>query len=236
MPRPWLLLDSVDSDDGPLELRRRGEADFMISVAGRVLMTSMITRSELTLAERGLAALPSVEAPRVLIGGLGLGFTLRAALDAIGKRARVVVAELNPRVVDWCRGPASAASSGAALDRRVDFFLGDVTDEVRRVAEDRGAPRYDAILWDLYVGPSDAARSEHDPLYGKRSLERCFRALSPGGVFAVWGETPTPSFQRRLEAAGFTTECIKTRGGGLHHVVFLGKRPTAPARPARPAR
>ena len=98
----------------------------MISVGGRVLMTSMITRSELTLAERGCEAIRDREAPRVLIGGLGLGFTLRAALDALPKKARVVVAELNPRVVDWCRGPAAPATESAASDRRVQIIVGDL--------------------------------------------------------------------------------------------------------------
>lgn len=225
MPRPWTLLDSVATPEGLLELRRRGERDFMISIAGRVLMTSMITRSELTLAERGCGAIAHVRAPRVLLGGLGLGFTLRAALDALPSQARVVVAELNPRVVEWCQGPASGAASAAALDPRVEFVAGDVTEEVRRVAENPGLPRYDAILWDLYVGPGDAPAAERDPLYGKTSVRRAFAALSPRGVFGVWGESPTPTFETRLKKTGFTTELVRTKGGGLHHLVFLGTRP-----------
>lgn len=196
----------------------------MISVGGRVLMTSMITRSELTLAERGCASIREREAPRVLIGGLGLGFTLRAALDALPKNARVVVAELNPRVVDWCRGPAAAAAGGAASDPRVELVVGDVTREIRRVAKDATLPRYDAILWDLYVGPAEAKGASRDPLYGAESLSRTFEALAPEGVFGVWGESPTPSFEARLRKAGFRAELVRTKGGGLHHVVFLGFR------------
>ncbi|HSC85626.1 MAG TPA: hypothetical protein VLC09_00060 [Polyangiaceae bacterium] len=227
MPRPWTLLDSTDTDEGALELRRRGDADYMISVGGRVLMTSMITRSELALAELGTERVRQLRAPRVLIGGLGLGFTLRAALDALPAQARVTVAELNPRVIDWCRGPASAAAGGAALDRRVGFFVGDVTHEIARVAEDPRAARYDAILWDLYVGPADDHRAERDPLYGTTSVRRTFQALSDGGTFAVWGESPTPSFLERLRKAGFEPRAVRTRGGGLHHIVFLADRAAA---------
>ncbi len=229
MPRPWTVLDAVSTPEGALELRRRGESDFMISVGGRVLMTSMITRSELALAEVGVEAMAEHDAPRILIGGLGLGFTLRAALDALPGKARIVVAELNERVVDWCRGPAAQATQGAALDKRVRIVVGDVTQEIRRVALDPSLPRYDAILWDLYVGPADSRHAARDPLYGLTSMQNNFRALSHGGVFGVWCETPTPSFERRLEKAGFSTRLVRTKGGGLHHAVYLATRGSVPA-------
>lgn len=226
VPRPWTLIDSVATDEGALELRQRGERDFLITVGGRVLMTSMITRSELTLAERGCSVVANLPAPRVLIGGLGLGFTLQAALAALPKAAQVTVAELNSRVIDWCRGPARTAANGAAHDTRVQFIVGDVTEEIARAAE-RESGRYDAILWDLYVGPSDGPRAANDPLYGTRSLRRTYAALRPGGVFGVWGEGRSSSFEARLRHVGFVQELIRTKGGGLHHVVFLGHRPRA---------
>ncbi|MCH2108656.1 MAG: hypothetical protein MK135_04970 [Polyangiaceae bacterium] len=225
MPRPFKLLDEVTSDEGPLQLLQRGELDFMILVNGRVLMTSMITESELALAKEGCAVISRLPRPKVLIGGMGLGFTLRAALDALAPMAQVVVAELNPQVVEWCRGPAAIAADGAALDPRVSIYIGGVTKEIHRVAEDKAERNYDAILWDLYVGPTRQG-GERDPLYGSRSITRTFAALSPGGVFGIWGETPSPAFEARLRRAGFEVKLLKTGGKGLKHAVYLATRPS----------
>jgi len=231
MPRPFELLDSVETDEGLLELRRRGEKDFMILVGGRVLMTSTITTSELALAENGCGAISADgPRPRVLIGGLGLGFTLRAALDALPRGAHVVVAELNEKVIEWCRGPAADVTRGAANDHRVSFIAGDVTEEIARVADDDSAPRYDAILWDLYVGPTRKG-GQKDPLYGDESVKNTHEALRLGGVFGVWGETPSTSFEERLKKFGFNPELIRTGGSGLKHAVYLAtKRKTKPPR------
>jgi spermidine synthase len=224
MPRPFALLDSVATEEGPLELRRRGNKDFMITVGGRVLMTSQITASELALARVSCAPFAAATAPRILIGGLGLGFTLRAALDVLPQTAVVVVFELHAKVIDWCTGSAAAAAGEAALDHRTRLVAGDVTHEVRRVAENARVERYDAILWDLYVGPK--RRGEHrDPLYGTASVANTYRALQPGGVFAVWGETPSAAFEQRLRREGFATELVRTGGAGLKHAVFLARKP-----------
>lgn len=223
MPRPYVKLDAVETVEGLLELRCRGEKDFMILVGGRVLMTSTLTTSELALAENGCSAVLDVPSPRVLIGGLGLGFTLRAALDALPRKSTVVVAELNEKVVEWCRGPVAAVNGGAALDRRVEIYLGDVTEEIRRVAEDESAPRYDAILWDLYVGPTRKGGAT-DPLYGDLSVARTAAALRVGGVFGVWSETPSAAFSERLKKVGLMPDLIETRGAGLRHAVILAKK------------
>ncbi|HXS18496.1 MAG TPA: hypothetical protein VN764_14965 [Polyangiaceae bacterium] len=223
MPRPQRLIDSVETAEGRLELRQRGEADFMILIGGRVLMTSYITRSELFLAEEGCALVRQRSAPRVLIGGLGLGFTLRAALDALPPQAHVVVAELNPRVIAWCQGPVAQANAGAALDSRVQFFAGDVTSHIAQVANENDAPRYDAILWDLYVGPTRAG-GEQDALYGDRSVQLTARALSQHGVFGVWGETPSPAFETRLKRHGLLPTCHRVGHGGLKHAVYLAQK------------
>lgn len=223
MPRPQQLIDSVSTPEGVLELRKRGEADFMILVGGRVLMTSHITTSELALAERGCERVSGISAPRVLIGGLGLGFTLQAALATLPRKAQVTVAELNPKVIDWCQGPVAAANRGAALDRRVQFYEGDVTSLISEVVEDPRAPRFDAILWDLYVGPTRKGGAR-DPLYGQRSIERTAAALQRGGIFGVWGETPSPAFEERLRKAGMRPELIVTKGHGLRHAVYLAEK------------
>src|SRR5262249_23982771 len=125
MPRPWKLIERVDTNEGPLELRQRDELDFMISISGRVLMSSIIHRSETLVAELGVERAHKLPAPHVLIGGFGLGFTLRAALDKLPKKAHVTVAELNPVVVRWGRGPLAPLTANALSDPRVAVFEGD---------------------------------------------------------------------------------------------------------------
>lgn len=225
MPRPYITVATVETAEGELELRRRGERDFMIRIGGRVLMTSRLSRSEEALATIGCGHLATRAAPRVLIGGLGLGMTLRAALDALPADAVVTVAELSPAVVTWCRGPAASASRAALDDPRVEVLETDVADHVRAVAADRTRPRYDAILLDLYVGPGPVPRGQPDPLYDRASVERARDALGLGGVYAVWGEAPFPPFERRLHAAGFAVRCHAIGAGGVRHVVFAGTRP-----------
>ncbi len=217
MPRAWTLVDAADTPEGRLELRQRGARDFMITVAGRVLMTSTHTRSEIALAELPCRRLH--EKARVLIGGLGLGFTLRAALDVLPTSAKVTVAELNPVIVRWCRGPAAILSGDALADPRVDVVEGDVTDSIRA-----GKGALDAILLDLYVGPGPIPRGTVDPLYGAEILARTFEALRPGGVYAVWGEAPDTAFERRLREVGFDVKRELVRGGGPTHVVVLATR------------
>lgn len=221
MPRPWTLVEAVETADGLLELRQRGARDFMISVDKRVLMTSTFTRSERALAELGCAPIAGRRRPRVLIGGLGLGYTLRATLDALPADARVVVAELNPVVIRWCQGPAAVLSGDALADPRVEVVAGDVTARIRQVARDPKRPRFDAILFDLYVGPGAAPRGREDPLYGRTILGHTREALDAGGVFAVWSENPDAAFESRLRAARFDVRPEKVRGGGPTHTVVL---------------
>ena len=193
----------------------------MISIAGRVLMTSRSQRSEIALARLGCAKLRERSHPRVLIGGLGLGFTLRAALDTLPKRARVVVAELNPVVVRWCRGPLAILTDDCLSDPRVSVVEGDVTRVSRAVADQPAQPRFDAILWDLYRGPGHVPEGRTDALYGEHSIARTHRALSPGGVYAVWGETRDAAFEARLARCGFRVERAHTSESGPRHAVYL---------------
>ncbi len=227
MPRPFKLLDSADTPEGRLELRQRGEDDFMISIGGRVLMSSRIHRSETAVAELACAAIRASKSPRVLIGGLGLGFTLRAALDGLPSRAHVVVAELNPVVATWCRDRVAHLSGHALSDPRVSLVFGDVTEQVRVVACDPGHPRFDAVVLDLYLGPSDADPVD-GPLYGRQALEATRAALSPTGVYAVWSEEPSARFEKRLRDAGFAVERLRTAGGGPRHAVYVAQARTTP--------
>lgn len=213
LARPWQTLAREQTNDGVLELRRRGEHDFLITHDGRVLMTSAAHRSEAALSEITLARLGKCRTPRVLLGGLGMGFTLRAALDALPPAAWVTVAELHSCVVDWCRDPLAALTDGAVNDRRVRVENRDVA---RLIAEASG---FDAIVLDLFVGPRGPAGD--DPLWGAAALERTHAALTPEGVFGVWSEAPDAAFEKRLRRAGFSVEKTRPGRGGLRHVVYV---------------
>jgi len=234
MTRPWRLVDAAppaDPAEGRLELRQRGEREFVITVGGRVLMNGAASRSEEALARAACESLPKDGprgvAPRVLIGGLGMGLTLRAALDALPRAARLVVAEIDPTIVAWCRGPLAPLHGDALEDRRVRLEIDDVARVIARAGEAAPAgepdPRFDAILLDLYEGPRAAAQAAGDPFYGAAALARTRRALVPGGVLAVWSEDPDAGFERRLAAAGFRAERRRAWGGGPRHAVYLAR-------------
>jgi len=214
---PWKTLATVATAEGALELRQRGEREFLIVIDGRVLMTTRDRRSEQALATLACAAL--IGSPRVLIGGLGMAYTLRAALDVLPAGAAVVVAELTAAVAAWCRGPLAPLTGAAVLDPRVAVVIDDVAAVIA------GAPRgrYDAILLDLYEGPHAATQRADDPFYGRAALGNSHAALAPGGTLAVWSEEPDDAFARRFTAAGFdvaTHRLGKTRS----HIVYVGRR------------
>ncbi len=223
MAKPWKTLDSISTDEGVLELRQRDERDFLITVGGLVLMNSMANRSEVVLGQLGCKQLREHPAPRVLVGGLGMGFTLKAVLDSLPARARVVVAELNPVVVAWCHGPLAVLTDRAVSDPRVTVEITDVADLVRRSAKSVPVERFDAIVFDLYKGPHFRTDPVNDPLYGSRAIANVRAALNPGGVFAIWGENYDEGFVKRLQQAGFTVSNVRPGRGGLRHVVFVAE-------------
>ena len=224
MAKPWRVVDSVDTEEGLLELRQRGETDFLITIADRVLMNSSANRSEVVLSELACTPLAGRERPRVLIGGLGMAYTLRAALDSLPADAQVTVAELNPVVVDWCRGPIAGLTNDAVSDPRVTVEISDVADLILAAATKGGAARYDAIILDLYEGPCESGWERGEYLYGDAALELSGAALMPGGVFAVWSEDPDRAFENRLANAGFVVERQRPGRGGRRHVVYIAKR------------
>lgn len=232
MTRPWETLDAIDTDEGRLELRKRGEGDFVITVAGRVLMSSMAHLTEVAVAEMACREVAGRERPRVLIGGLGMGFTLRAALDVLPKSARVVVAEINDAVVRWCRGPLAGLTGRAVFDPRSSIAMEDVAEVIAGAG--RNQP-FDAIILDLYEGPRQASLAEGDPFYGREALRRTREALTPGGVFAVWSEDPDAAFEKRLRIAGFDVERRKPGKGGPRHTVYLARPARRPRQVARRA-
>jgi spermidine synthase len=226
MPRPWTILDRVDTPEGPLELCQRGPKDFVIAVAGRVLMSSTAVRTERAVAEAACRRVTTFPAPRVLIGGLGMAFTLRAALDSLPKSAQVTVVEMNPVVERWCRGPLAEMTGHPLDDPRTTLVIGDVA---KAIAATRAPALWHAIVLDLYEGPHDATQDLDDPFYGPRALALSRRALMPGGVLAVWSEDPDKAFEERLATAGFKTERVPPPPSGPKHVVYLAKVPGAVA-------
>lgn len=231
MAQPWKILDSVATAEGKLELRQRGERDFLITVNSLVLMNSSLHRSEVALGAVACGHLKAEPAARVLVGGLGMAFTLRAVLDQLGATAQVVVAELNPVVLEWCRGPLAFLTENAASDPRVSVEIANVADVIRRSAMNRTP--FDAVVLDLYTGPHARSHKIEDPLYGSIAIEMTRAALKPGGMFAVWGENYDQGFEKRLSSAGFAVTTDRPGHGGLRHVVYLARKKEAQAA-ARP--
>jgi len=218
--RAWQTLDALHTEAGQLELRRRGADEFLILLEGRVLMNSAASRSEVALARIACAEIAGRAAPRVLIGGLGMGCTLRAALDALPAAACVVVAELHAAVLRWCQGPLAGLTQHAVDDPRVELRTGDVASAIREAAAP-GAIRLDAVLLDLYEGPHPASQPRDHPHYGAAALARTRAALRPDGILAIWSEDPDPAFERDLGRAGFAVRRERPGRGGRRHVVYV---------------
>ncbi|MGH0034792.1 MAG: spermidine synthase [Myxococcota bacterium] len=232
MSRAWHRVERARTAWGEYELRRRGapeDRDFLLLVDGRVLMNSRAGRSEIALAELACGAIADRPAPRILIGGLGMAITARAALDALGPDAHVDVAEIEPIIVDWCRGPLAVVSDDALADPRLAV---DVTDVAEKIASTGLRDPYDAILLDLLEGPHAGTDAEDDPLYGRSALARTRDALAPGGVLAVWSEDPDRGFEARLRALGLELELHRPGRGGRRHAVYLARRASSPANSA----
>jgi spermidine synthase len=218
---PWIELDRTSLPlGGELRLMRRGR-EFSIKLGVAELMTSRLNASEAALATLAAEKLDGRPKPRVLIGGLGMGFTLRAALGAFGAEAQFVVAELVPAVVRWARGPMAELFGGCLDHPRVELVEADVAALIRAAR-----PLYDAILLDVDNGPEGMTQSANDHLYSMRGLAAARVALCPGGVLAVWSQGPDRAFTKRFEKAGFSVEEKQVRAGGVHggsrHVIWLG--------------
>ncbi|SFZ85600.1 hypothetical protein SAMN02983003_2765 [Devosia enhydra] len=220
---PWVRLDTaaVPGGSDQLRLMQRGD-EFSIMLGTNELMNSRLSGSEEALAQLAAGRLAGRPHPRILIGGLGMGFTLRAALAAFGADASIVVAELVPEVIAWAKGPLAPVFGTCLSDPRVSIIAGDVGSLIAR------APGYDAILLDVDNGPEGVSRAENDRLYDARGLKASRAALTPGGILAVWSSGPSPSFTRRMQAAGFLTEEVRTRarsgGRGARHIIWLGEK------------
>jgi spermidine synthase len=224
MAKPWRVVDSIDTDEGLLDLRQRGETDFLITIDGRVLMNSSANMSEIVLSELACESLKNKKRSRVLVGGLGMGFTLKAALDNLPLDAEVVVAELNPIMVKWCRGPMAHLTGGAVDDSRVKVVIDDVAAVIREAAMGGTENRFEAIILDLYEGPYEGDQGRGEYLYGDMALELSRAALQDGGVFAVWSEDPDKGFEKRLQTARFSVNRQRPGRGGRRHVVYIATK------------
>lgn len=224
MAKPWRTVDSVETDEGLLDLRQRGEADFLITIDNRVLMNSSANMSEKVLAQLACASLKNKKNPRVLVSGLGMGFTLKSALDHLPVAAEVVVVELNPIVVGWCRGPIAYLTNGAVDDPQVRIVIDDVASVIQAAATRSKENHFDAIILDLYEGPYASDQGRGDYLYGDIALELSRAAMKSEAVLAVWGEDRDGAFEKRLEAAQFSVHKERPGRGGRRHVVYIARK------------
>jgi spermidine synthase len=221
---PWILVDTarVPGADVELRLKRRGD-EFSMMLGQNELMNSRLSGSEEALATLTCRRIEAVKAPYLLIGGLGMGFTLRAALAVLGTQARIVVAELVPAVIAWARGPMAKLFGDSLDDPRASILSADVVDVIRSHAS-----AFDAILLDVDNGPEGLIRKANDALYDPRGLKTIRRALRPGGVLAVWSSGPNPLFSKRLGDAGFDVNEVALRAtakrSGARHVIWFATR------------
>ena len=223
---PWVQRAAAIMPDGGGELRlmQRG-AEFSIMSGSIELMNSRLGASEKALATLGCRHANGRRRARVLIGGLGMGFTLRAALAELLADAEVVVAELVPEVVAWARGPMAEVFAGSLADPRVRIREADVGDLIRSAKAS-----FDAILLDVDNGPEGLTRRANDRLYDAAGLAAARRALRPGGVLGVWASAPDAGFVRRLSRAGYAVSETKVRAngsGGSRHIVWVAVSPGA---------
>jgi spermidine synthase len=222
LERKTLATASIPGGD-TLTLISHGR-DFVIMLGRDELMGTRMQYSEEQLAVLTLAEL-SVKAPRVLIGGYGMGFTYRAALGALLAGGEVIVSEIVPEILEWAKGPLTELTGDTLNDPRGQVVLRDVAEVIEEAGK---CKRFDAILLDVDNGPDGIVRDDNDRLYTKTGLAKARDALNPGGILAVWSAAPDPSFTRRLKDAGFTVEAREVRARpnnkGPRHTIWFAKR------------
>ena len=220
---PWSHLDTAQvPGGGKLRLMQRG-AEFSIRLDSNELMNSRLTATEQALATIACEKIRTRVQQKVLIGGLGMGFTLRAALVVLGQDSQIIVAELVPAVVAWARGPMATLFGDSLTDPRVRIRETDVSEMIRAARSE-----YDAILLDVDNGPEGITREANDRLYDVDGLTSAYMALRPGGVLAVWSSTPDAKFTARLNMTGFDVvgNPLRAKGpqGGAKHFVWTATR------------
>lgn len=218
------LIGTAQVPDGvELRLMRRGD-EFTIVLDRNELMNTRVSASEEALARLTCERLGERSAPQLLIGGYGMGFTLRAALAVLGDDAGVTVAEIVPEIIEWARGPMHELTADCLDDARVVLVKDDVA-----MLIDAARDAYDAILLDVDNGPDGLTRRVNDHLYSVYGLQAAMEALRPGGILAVWSAEPDPAFTKRLQAADFeVTEVVvraRPNGKGARHIIWFAHKP-----------
>ena len=226
--KPWIQLGTaqIPNDGGVLTLRQRDQ-EFSISLSGPrgELMNSRRFNSEQQLSVLGCAHLKNREHARVLVGGMGMGYTLAAALEALASSAEAIVADLIPEVVEWNRGPLGDCAGRPLDDARVSVHIGDVAELLTK-----GDARYDAVLLDVDNGPEGLTHSDNNWLYSVEGTSSIFSSLASGGVLAVWSAGPDSMYVGRLKKAGFQVkvETVRERPGkGARHTIFVARKMAA---------
>lgn len=221
---PRVLLDTaaVPGSKDSLRLVQRG-SEFSIMLGGNELMNSRLSGSEEALATLACARMAPRPNLRLLIGGLGMGFTLRAALSVVDDDAEIVVAELVPAVVGWAQGPMADHHGDSLSDPRTQVVIGDVAHLIRD-----GSGRFDIILLDVDNGPDGLTKNANDHLYSAQGLARASTALRPKGVLAIWSAAPDKAFAARFQDSGFDVEEIEVRAhqgkSGARHIIWIGTK------------
>lgn len=220
---PRVLLGTAQVPGGEkLELFSHGR-DFMIVLQRNELMSTRLRGSEEALATMAIDRLGTSKPLRLLIGGYGMGFTLRAALANLGPKAQVTVAELVPEIIEWARGPMAEIAAGCLDDPRVLLRQGDVGNLI-----DLADGEFDAILLDVDNGPDGLVREDNNRLYSKAGLRAAKRALAPGGILAIWSAGPDPRFRGHLERTGFAVDEVKVsargNGKGAKHIIWFARK------------
>jgi spermidine synthase len=224
---PWEQIGTarVPGADVELRLMRRGE-EFSMMLGQNELMNSRLSGSEEALATLACKRIEGIKRPHLLIGGLGMGFTLRAALTVLGAEARITVAELVPAVIAWAREPMADLFGNSMTDPRTSIREADVVDLIQA-----SPSAFDAILLDVDNGPEALIRKANDALYDLKGLKAIRRALRPGGVLAVWSSGPNASFSKRLRAADFDVNEVGVRAtskrSGAHHIIWFATKSAA---------
>jgi spermidine synthase len=219
--KPWELLGQTTAPDGTTLALMRHDREYVIFANGKILMSSRMHGSEEALAAFALKRARAQDSPTVLVGGLGLGFTLRATLDLLPAGATVDVTELVPAVVEWNRGPLGPLAGNPLDDKRVRVHVEDVLVTLRS-----SPGRFSAVLLDVDNGPDAFTTSSNAGLYADKGLQAARAALEPGGVLTVWSAWEDRKFEQRLKYNGFTVEVERVRArlkqGGPRHTIFLG--------------
>ncbi|MCY7339145.1 MAG: spermidine synthase [Sphingomonas bacterium] len=222
IPRELIGTAVVPGGREELRLFRRG-GDHMIVLDRNELMNSRMSGSEEALAEMTAERLGNRPAPHVLIGGYGMGFTLRAALGALGEDAQVTVVELVPEIIEWAEGPMAELTAGGLDDPRTELVIDDVASLI-----DEALGRYDAILLDVDNGPDGLTRGANNRIYSARGLAAARGALKPGGILAVWSAAPDVKFAKALADAGFMVDEVAVRarsnGKGARHLIWFATK------------